>query len=323
MERRGDCGAANNAIKLCEESGDHAGVARAWRVLASINGRACRYGAAAVALEQAIDHARRAGDVRQERRASVQYAQAAVYGPTPVEEGILRCEEIARRAEGDRQAEAVVACLLGQFEAMRGDFERARALYRRALAMFEELGLAVDAATVSMEFGRAELLADAVAAEHALRRGYDYFSQVGERYLRSSIAGLLAEALFEQGLLTESEALTEETEKLAAADDVDAQTLWRVVRARILADRGERGAAEQLAREAVELLEPTDYVISRLNAFSCLALVVMLDGGVQGGSRRTDKPCAGRLRGEGQSSSARAAGRELEIELAQLSIDRV
>ena len=89
------------------------GASRAWRVLAWINGRACRYGAAAEAFERAIDYARRAGDVRQERRASLQYVQAAVYGPTPVEEAIVTVREVMERVEGDRQAGAVVVSSSG------------------------------------------------------------------------------------------------------------------------------------------------------------------------------------------------------------------
>src|SRR5512132_1259065 len=270
---------ANEAINLCEQEDDYTGLARAWRVLAWIDGRACRYGAAADAFERAIEHARLAGDVRQERRASVQYAQAAVYGPTPVDEGILRVQEVAARVEGDRQAGAVVVCVLGQLEAMRGQFERARELYGQALATFEELGLPVDAATVSFASGRVELLAgDAVAAERDLRRGYDYFSRLGERYLLSSVAGLLAEALGSQGRIDEAEALSRETEELAAEDDVEAQALWRTTRARVLASRDELEEAEALAREAVELLEPTDDVLNQVNALACLASVLLLAG---------------------------------------------
>src|SRR5207247_1574925 len=178
-------------------------------------------------LERAIVNARLAGDVRQERRASTQYAAAAVYGPTPVDECIVRCNDVVARVEGDRQAEAAIVCVIGQLEAMRGDFERARELYRRALATFEELGLLIDAAGVSLHSGRVELLADEPeAAERELRRGYEYLCRLGERYLRSSVAGLLAEAVAAQGRMDDAEALALETEELAAEDDVDAQTLW-------------------------------------------------------------------------------------------------
>ncbi len=270
---------AEEAIALCEQEGDDVGLARAWRLVAWRSGKACRYGDAADALEQAIGCARRAGDARQERRASTQYALAAVYGPTPVEDCIARCEEVTGRVAGDRQAEAAVVCVLAQLEAMRGDFDRARELYGSALATFEELSLPVDAATLSLSSARVELLADdAAAAERELRRGYDYLSGLDERYLRSSVAGLLAEALVAQGRLDEAEALAQETRELAAGDDVDAQTLWRTARARVLACRGELAEAETLAREAVGLLAPTDYVVNQVGALATLSGVLLLSG---------------------------------------------
>jgi ATP/maltotriose-dependent transcriptional regulator MalT len=271
--------AAEEAIALCEDEGDEVGLARAWRLIAWSSLNACRYEASAAELGRAIDHARRAGDVRQERRASTQYAAAAVYGPMPVDECIATCEEIAARVAGDRQAEAAVNCVLGQLEAMRGRFEPARELCRRALAMFEELGLVVDAATVTLSAGQVELLAgDAEAAETALRRGYEYFASVGERYLQSSLAGLLAEAVFMQGRWDDAETLARETEHLAAADDVDAQMLWRLQQARVSAVRGEVAGAERLAREAVELLEPTDNVVSKIPVLATLASILRLAG---------------------------------------------
>jgi class 3 adenylate cyclase/tetratricopeptide (TPR) repeat protein len=271
--------AADDAIVLCERHGDFIGLARAYRVLAWISQNACRYGEAVAYLERAIESARRAGDVRQERRASTQYAVAAVYGPTPVEECIDRCNEVVERVEGDRQAEAAIVCVLGQLEAMRGRFDAARELYRRGLGTFEELGLLVDAAGVSLHSGRVELLAgDAGAAERELRRGYEHLSQIGERYLRSSVAGLLAEAVGAQGRTDDAAALAAEAEQLSADDDVDAQTLWRIAKAKVLADRGELLGAETLAREAVELLAPTDYVLNQVDALACLASVLLLAG---------------------------------------------
>ena len=271
--------AADEAIALCEAEGDEVGLARAWRLVAWSSLNACRYAAAADALERAIDHARRAGDVRQERRASTHYGVAIVCGPTPVDECIGSCEEMASRVAGDRQAEAALVCVLAQLEAMRGSFDRARELYRRALATFEELGLLIDAASVSLWSGQIELLAgDAEAAETALRRGYDYFSGVGERYMLSTVAGLLAEAVFVQGRWSDAEALAAETEQLAAEDDIDAQTLWRLAKARAAALRGDLGEAEQLAREAVELLEPTDHVVNQIGAGATLAAILRLGG---------------------------------------------
>jgi hypothetical protein len=109
-------------------------------------------------------------------------------------------EEIA----GDRQAEAILLALLGSLVAMQGEFERARRLVTDARSMLEELSLPVRVAYVGIEAWRIEMLAgDAVAAEFELRRSYDILVDVGEKYLLSTVAGLLAQTLYILGRLDE------------------------------------------------------------------------------------------------------------------------
>ena len=271
--------AARDAIELCERAGDDVGLARAWRLLGWIEGKAFRLEETGEALGRAIDCARRAGDVRQERRASTQYALTVVYGPTPVDVGIARCEEIAQRVHGDRQAEAAMLCVLAQLEAMQYGFDRARELYSRARSMFEELGLHVDASTLCLSSAFVELLAgDPQAAERELRRGYDHLASLGERYVLPSIAGLLADALIASGRFDEAEDAVLVTEELADDGDVDAQSLWRTMRAKVLAQRGMLAEAEVLARQAVELLAPTDGLVTKVAAQADLARILLLVG---------------------------------------------
>jgi class 3 adenylate cyclase/tetratricopeptide (TPR) repeat protein len=270
---------ARRAIELCEQAGDDVGLARAWRVLGWMHGKACRLAETGAALEHAIEHARKAGDLRQERRASTQYALTLVYGPTPLDQAIARAEEIAQRVEDDRQAEAAVLCVLSQLEAMRSDFERARSLYHDARSRFEELGLHIDASTLCLSSGRVELLAgDPEAAERELRRGYEHLSSLSERYLAASLAGLLAEALLAAGRVDEAAEATAITESLADEGDVDAQALWRMTRGKVLARRGSLEEAESLAREAVALAATTDDVVNRVSAWVVLAEVLLLAG---------------------------------------------
>ena len=67
----------------------------------------------------------------------------------------------------------------------------------------------------------------------------------------------------------------------APADDLDAQMMWRLQQASVSAVRGELADAERLAREAVELLQPTDDVVSKIPALATLASVVRLAGNGQ------------------------------------------
>ena len=168
-------------------------------------------------------------------------------------------------------------CVLAQLEAMQYEFERARELYTRGLAMCEELGLHVDAATHSLSSAHVELLAgNPQAAERELRRGYDHLAALGERYALSSVAGLLAEALFDAERFEEAEDAALATEELADESDVDAQSLWRMTRAKILAQRGSLVEAEALAREALELLAPTDGIVTKVAATADLARILLL-----------------------------------------------
>ena len=256
-------------ISIFEAAGDEAGLAMAWRLLAWAAGTACRFGDAAEASRKAVEHARLAGDVRQERRAATAYAGAASLGPTNVDEAIARCEASLEQTAGNRQSEGNILAVLGGLYAMQGAFGHARAHVTRARALLEELGLETDAARVGLEGWRVERLAgDLDAAERELRRSYDTLDAVGgERWLLPTVAGHLAQTLLEHGApLDEIDALTERARSLAADVDVATQALWRCARGRSLARRGSYAEAESLIREAVDLLAPTDATMYQLDA---------------------------------------------------------
>ncbi len=266
-------------IPIFERAGDDAGLALAWRLRSGSAGTAGQYGEAAVANEQVIEHATKAGDFRLQTRGMTGYAVATVYGPTPVEEAVARCEELAERAAADRRTVAIIHAALAQLYAMEGQFERARGMYAGTRAMLEELGRGVLAASTSLDSSRVELLAgDLAAAERELRRDYGALTGMGEKFLLSTVAALLGRVVELQGRHEEAERLIAEVEEIAAEDDIDAQALWRGVRARLLSARGEHEAAEALAREAVELRRRTDSLTLQAEALSDLAIVLRETG---------------------------------------------
>jgi predicted ATPase/class 3 adenylate cyclase len=271
--------AASSAIAVCEQAADDIGLARAWRMIASVHGSACRFADAASALERALEHAARAGDVRQGRRSSTPYAMVMAFGPTPVPAAIARYEEISALVAGDRQAEAGVLCSFGEIRALAGEFEPARELMRTSRALLEELELKVDATMISLQAAHVEFLADdAAAAEAELRQGYEVLDRLGDRYFLPTFAGLLARALLLQGRLDEAAELTDLAEERARLDDVDAQALWRCARARLLARAGQHDAAEELALEAVDLLASTDAILFQVWVLSDLIEVQQVAG---------------------------------------------
>jgi tetratricopeptide (TPR) repeat protein len=152
----------------------------------------------------------------------------------------------------------------GAFEAMRGRFDEARQHAAAGRSQYKELGFALDWAGSSMLAGRIELIAgDPVGAERKLREGYEELERIGETGYLSTVAGLLAEAV---------------SERAAVRDDFDSQGAWRSARAEALAEQGHIAEAERLAREAIDLLDPTDLLMNRADAHTALAAVLRLAG---------------------------------------------
>jgi class 3 adenylate cyclase/tetratricopeptide (TPR) repeat protein len=298
--------AARRAVEIYEPLDDHEGLATAYRVLAWAEGTACRFGDAAAAAQEAVVHAALADDERQRGRAAAQYAIAALHGPTPVAEAMIRCRELLSHAGEDRRLQGLVTSLLAPLEAMQGDFDAARALVDQARSTLDELGTSVLAASTSQESCVVEMLAgEPAAAEAHLRRDYELLQKMGERYLLSTIAGELARALFAQARYDESFVMTEVAEELSASDDVGSQALWRSVRARLLARRGELKGAVELAEEAVRLLEPGDTLVRKADALVDLADVLSSAGLVDDARRRLDEAVV-LLRAKGNVSALAA-----------------
>jgi tetratricopeptide (TPR) repeat protein len=160
---------------------------------------------------------------------------------------------------------------------MDGDFVQARALLREANAILDDLGRLES--TVSHHEASVELLAGQPAtAEAKLLVGYHRLQEMGEKSLLATTAAMLGQAAFAQGHLESAEEYCRVSEHTAAADDLPAQATWRGVRAKILAQRGEYDAAEALARDAVRLAKPTDFITVQADAFFDLAVVLDFAG---------------------------------------------
>ena len=156
---------------------------------------------------------------------------------------------------------------------------RARELYGRAGHLLRDLGGAVLAAWTSLASARVELLAgDPARAERELARDYEALAALGERYFLPLIAAHLAQAVQAQGRDEEATTLAAKARELADEDDVEAQALWRRVLAKALAREGLLDEAEELAREGLGALEPTDAPVMQADALVDLAEVLLSDG---------------------------------------------
>jgi DNA-binding SARP family transcriptional activator len=250
---------AEEAIAELDGLGYDLGLASAWFLLGMVPWMRCRHGDAGRAFERAQAHAAAAGNRRTEAQILEYLAASYLFGPTPVTEGIVRCERMLAEGAGNRSYEILFA--LAGLRAMRGEFDAARELIRRSERTLEELGLTLERARQGEIGGMIELLAgDPAAAERELRPGFELLSEAGETSLLVSRAAELAEAVYRQGRYDEAERLTQTSESLANAADAHPQVRWRAVRAKALARRGALEEAERLGREAVALSAKTDCI---------------------------------------------------------------
>ena len=254
---------------------DELGMCRARRLQALVYWIQGRTSAAEASWYEAAAHARGAGASRDEADSLLWLASAALLGPTPAEDGIARCEEIRPMLAAHPMEEALVLPALAALRAMVGEFDEARRLLGEANTTLADFGVTLGAKAHSEAL--VAMLADEPSeAERCLRADYDERLRMGEKGFLSTTAALLARAVEAQGRHDEAEELTEIAKRTGAPDDLSTQIVWRGVRARVLAERGLRAEAEELAREAVRLAERTDRLNHHADAVMDLAAVLRI-----------------------------------------------
>jgi predicted ATPase/class 3 adenylate cyclase len=270
---------AEQALPELDQLGDELGLAKAWRRIADVHWMVNQWSEQAQALEQALLHAKRAGNDREAAGALMRMPMSLYYGPMPVPEAIARAEAILQSAQGARVVQSTALVCLAGLHAMSGRFDDARPLLAQGRAISDELGFRVWVAGFSLAAGDIEMLADdPVAAERELRRGYEALEAMGERGLLATVAAELAGAVSAQGRHEEAEQLTRVSEELARPLDVSAQVSWRTVRATCIAAAGELAEAEALARDALQAVEQTDDLNRQARVLVDLADIVRRAG---------------------------------------------
>jgi len=264
---------------VLEREAAHNELAAAWRLNVLVHGMAGRYGLASEAAAQSTRYARLAGNVMLAELNGTSLAQNALFGSTPVVKAIAECEALMNEGLNDRISKCHIVCAQAQLLAMNGELDQARTLYRRSRALLSDLGQGVPAAAKVIDMMTIELHGgDLALAELEARADYAFLEGVGETYYLSTLAGLLARVVRDQGRDAEALALSQTAEQLSAADDVTSQVLWRSTRAPIVARGGDLSLAEQLARQGVDMIMQTEAPNFKADALAELACVLHLAG---------------------------------------------
>jgi class 3 adenylate cyclase/tetratricopeptide (TPR) repeat protein len=267
---------ASRAVEVFSELDDERGLAQAWRRISRAECVRCSYAAAEAAAERALRYALRSGGRLDAARAADVLGTALLWGPTPVAEAVLRCQELLTEAEGNEPMRANVLAALAGLRALEGEFERARRLRADAERIYLDLGLRMAIGGLTQVAAQIERLAgDAGAAERELREGLEVLRDTASEAPQQ---GWLAAALAAQGRHDEARLAAEAARSLAPLEDVQTDVVWRGALARVEASGGEVDDALELARHAVNRALLTDGLTMQAEALLDLAAALEAAG---------------------------------------------
>jgi tetratricopeptide (TPR) repeat protein len=119
---------------------------------------------------------------------------------------------------------------------------------------------------------------DPQAAYDALTEGHEFLAAYAETGYLSTIIGLRSQAALELGRDEEALELAAEAERLAQKDDLEPNCRVRLVKARVMARRGDFERADELLDEAAELIENTDFGTLHIDLYEARANVYRIAG---------------------------------------------
>ena len=252
------------AREVLEASHDDDGLALYWWSYAGEMWNRCRAEATAAACEHGLRHARASGRLGRIDDFTWWIRTAYVYGPTPVEEALMRAEALGVAAGDSILLQTGVASMRARLLAMQGDFDSARSMQSAAKETYAAAGMTVTAASVAIHKAWIEQRAgDAAAWEAALRDSIAVLEQMGERAFLGTLCAYLAECLHFQGRLGEIPGLIETTRSTSTPDDLINFVYSDALAGAIHASEDRLTEAEDEGRRALDKAETTDYFFMR------------------------------------------------------------
>ena len=268
------------ALRVFEELGDHAGLARALNIAATLRFWRGDNAGAIEGMEHAARHAREAGDRTQEHQALAVMCIALLVGPTPVRDALERLATIERETDGAMRLNLTLLRARAGLQAQQGRFDEAREVIATGDRIAEQFGLATVRAGILRTAGEIELLAGhSMAAERFLLEAYATLEESGDWGHLASVAPLLALVLLAQGRTGDAARLLELAPRWIIEDDTDARPLlFHRAQAKLSTVTGDPARAEALARWAVKRAAEGDAPNDHADALAALADVLELNG---------------------------------------------
>jgi hypothetical protein len=262
---------ADELEKLAKEKNNRRGQAAAEHARAAVYLTRCHWMDNLAALEHARELMEPGEDPRVSLFVHQQIRNSLRYGPVPIPEALAREAELTSSQDVPGSTRGP---FLAPLVAMEGHFDEARSQLDDARAYLRERGMTLRLGSMGLAVGWVEFLArDFQAAERGLADGIAILTEIGETGVLSTLAAMQAKALYFLGRREEMDAAITLAQATGAPSDIATQAEWRYVAAMAAADDGRLEDADRLVGEAVEMVEPTDFLELRGDTFEALAHV--------------------------------------------------
>ena len=302
-------GIVDSVVRECDLMGDSQGRLRALNLRGFLKGARGSFEAERATYEEALVTAQETHDRRRADDIMATIALRAIVDSSTVTPTLERCQAFLEVVHDDLEDRAGVLLAVGVLEAMAGQMEESRGRMAEVRAIVRELGLMVPlgVADEPMMCANAELIGgDPASVEEHIRWGCAEAERLGDLVHLASLAPLLAEILLRTGDLTGAEHYMNLGRELTQVDDIDAMVRWRMAAAGIALGREDQAHAVGLARDALELVAPTEFLPLHYQAQLRLAEALRAAGDESGALAAADESTRlARLKGD-RSSEARA-----------------
>jgi len=267
--------AAREAESAFSGFGDERGMVLAAEARMDIEWMQSRSIPAHAAFQAMCEHAMRSGDPAVLRPVVNSAHGLLMFGYVPADEAVRESERIADLAGDGLQPRAMKLAVKGFSLGLQGRFAEGLELMAEHRELQRELGNRVTYASAGHGMSVIRLLAgDVEGAVEEARESARELEELGQQGYRSTSLAFLAVALEAAGRPGEAEKAASESESVSAPDDYINFAFSRIVRALVLADRGELEQAESIARSAVEYAFRTDFPLVRADALAALSRVL-------------------------------------------------
>jgi class 3 adenylate cyclase len=251
--------------------GEKSGIIAAQLARAQASHMRCRWMDDLAAVERALELLKPEDNPRLWFDSTAELCSALRSGPVPAAEAIERIDN-ANWGSGMGGNEARAFFASGLF-AMLGRFEEARELAAASREYLQERGMRLRVGGTAEAAIIEDLAGNLEGADRTYAEGIEILGPMGETGVLSTLAAMRAMVLYRLGRREETEEAIRLAQQTGAPTDIATNVYWRLPAAQLAADDGRLADAERLIGEAVERIEPTDFLEARGATFGALAHV--------------------------------------------------